>query len=281
MTWLERIRLNSHWNPALYVRFALGGEPVGHLHRRFLGLIETMPDLFQHDQGGVWLGVGDDLLTRTAALDEVVDRLVAAGALPRRRGEYYAVKHHLTGQVLAHIDRGAIGFFGIRAYGVHLNGYIRRRDGLYLWIARRAHDKPVAPGKLDSMVAGGNPVGFSLAENLVKECAEEADMPRDLALQAVPVGCITYKLTHPDVGLRDDVLYVYDLEVPASFMPRNTDGEVERFDLMPAEEVLRRVAETEDFKFNVNLVMIDFAIRHGLIPPDHPDYIDIVRELRQ
>lgn len=281
MSWLERIRRNTQWNPGHYVRFALGGEPVGHLHRRFVGLTETMPDLFQHDQGAVWLAVGDDLATRSAALDDAVNRLVAAGALPRRRGEYYAVKHHHTGQVLAHIDRGAIAFFGIRAYGVHLNGYVRRPDGLYLWIAKRAQAKPVAPGKLDNLVAGGNPVGYSLAENLIKECAEEADIPRSLAEQAVSVGCITYKLTHNDVGLRDDVLYIYDLELPTGFVPRNTDGEIDSFSLMRADEALSLVADTDDFKFNVNLVQIDFGMRHGLIPPDHPDYIDIARELRQ
>ena len=34
---------------------------------------------------------------------------------------------------------------------------------------------------------------------------------------------------------------------------------------MDAVDVLDRVAHTDDFKFNVNLVIIDFALRHGLI----------------
>ena len=36
--------------------------------------------------------------------------------------------------------------------------------------------------------------------------------------------------------MRDDVLFVYDLEVPADFVPHNTDGEIVDFTLMPAGE---------------------------------------------
>ena len=75
--------------------------------------------------------------------------------------------------------------------------------------------------------------------------------------------------------------FCYDLELPADFVPRNTDGEIERFELWPIEQVMETVAETTKFKFNCNLVIIDFLVRHGLIPPDDPDYLEIVRGLRQ
>jgi hypothetical protein len=42
-----------------------------------------------------------------------------------------------------------------------------------------------------------------------------------------------------------------------------------------------RVATTRDFKFNCNLVLIDFFVRHGLIGPDDPDYEAICRGLRR
>ncbi len=38
-----------------------------------------------------------------------------------------------------------------------------------MWIARRAHDKPTCPGMLDNFVAGGQPVGASLKDNVIKE----------------------------------------------------------------------------------------------------------------
>ena len=63
-------------------------------------------------------------------------------------------------------------------------------------------------------------------------------------------------------------------------MPHNTDGEIESFYLWPIAEVRERMAETEDFKFNVALVNIDFLIRHGHLSPDEPGYVDLVEGLR-
>ena len=40
------------------------------------------------------------------------------------------------------------------------------------------------------------------------------------------------------------------------------------------------VDASDDFKFNCNLVIIDF-IRHGILPPEHPDYENILRGLRR
>src|SRR3546814_15669982 len=84
------------------------------------------------------------------------------------------------------IERAACPVLGIRAWGVHMNGYVRRADGLHLWVARRARDKPTYPGMLDNTVAGGQPIGLGLKENLIKECAEEAGIPAALAARAVP-----------------------------------------------------------------------------------------------
>ncbi len=42
---------------------------------------------------------------------------------------------------------------------------------------------------------------------------------------------------------------------------------------MPAAAVLERIRNSFDFKFNVNLVMLDFAVRHGILPPDDPEYL--------
>jgi hypothetical protein len=46
------------------------------------------------------------------------------------------------------------------------------------------------------------------------------------------------------------------------------------------EEVLRRLRDSDDFKFNVALVSLHFALRHGLLTPDRePAYQDIVEGL--
>jgi hypothetical protein len=82
-------------------------------------------------------------------------------------------------------------------------------------------------------------------------------------------------------GLRDDVLFLYDVETPADFTPRNTDGELVSFALMGADEMVARMRNTDDFKFNVNLVNIDFALRHGVIRPDDPEYLALAAGLHR
>lgn len=186
------------------------------------------------------------------------------------------------------LERAAAPFFGIKAYGVHVNGYVRQRhDGqILLWVARRSASKPTWPGKLDHIVAGGQPHGLSLAENVVKECEEEAGIPSTLASQAVPVGVVTYTALQP-VGLKRDVLFCYDLELPEDFVPVAQDGEVQDFFLMSLPEVAAMVAggtpdegDLESYKDNCNLVVLDFLVRHGAIPPDTPGYLELARKLR-
>src|SRR3546814_18788535 len=113
-----------------------------------------------------------------------------------------------------------------------------------MWIGRRARDKHTYPGMLDNTVAGGQPLGLSLRENLVKECAEEAAIPPALAERAVAVSAISYRHMTEE-GFKPDVQFCFDLELPPDFVPRNTDGEIERFPLQPVEEVAALVADNQ------------------------------------
>jgi thiamine pyrophosphokinase len=170
--------------------------------------------------------------------------------------------------VLATLDRGALPAFGILSQGVHLNGLVRRADGLHLWVGFRSRRKAVAPGQVDNIVAGGIPAGLSAEETLVKEAAEEASLPPDLAARARPVGRVSYVMATAE-GLRRDVLHCYDLDIPEGVVPRPGDDEVERFELWPAARVLAAVRETDGVKFNVNLVLIHLFLREGLV--EDPD----------
>ncbi|MCW9001165.1 MAG: DUF4743 domain-containing protein, partial [Rhodospirillales bacterium] len=217
---------------------------------------------------------------RTAAVDAVLHDLVDRGILENWRGEPFPVVTDFAAAPLMAMERAAVPKFGFRGYGIHVNGFVRRDDGIHMWVGRRAMDRGLEPGKLDQLVAGGQPAGLSLVENLIKEGAEEADIPADMMARSVPVGAITYLMDRPE-GLRNDVLFIYDLELPSDFVPRNTDGEVDEFFLWPLEKVAETVHDTEDFKFNCAMVVIDFLIRHGKIAPDTPGYLDLVAGLRR
>jgi hypothetical protein len=123
------------------------------------------------------------------------------------------------------------------------------------------------------------PFGISCADNVVKECGEEASIPEALARRAVAVGIVSY-VGLQEGGLKPDVLFCYDLELPADFVPVPQDGEVEAFERWPLARVAAVVAASKTYKDNCNLVVIDFLVRHGAIAPEAPGYVELVHALR-
>lgn len=191
-------------------------------------------------------------------------RVLAAAKLARWRGEAFDVRARIGGNVLGQVDRGALPVLGLLVEGVHLNAMVRRADGLHLWVGRRAADKALDPGKLDHLVAGGVPSGLTPWACLEKEAAEEAGLAQALLRGAVAVESVSYTMERPE-GLRRDHLHCFDVELPESFTPRPVDGEVAGFELWPMQRAVNAVRATDDFKFNVNLVLIGLFRRLGLI----------------
>jgi 8-oxo-dGTP pyrophosphatase MutT (NUDIX family) len=274
------IRACNNHDPSRVVPLLADGRRIGLLRRDNAAALRRFADVFAVENDRVDLVARGDVAAISRAVDEVVDALVAENRVPKWRNETFDVSARWGEPPVFRLDRGAVPFFGVRAYGVHLNGYRRDDRGLHLWIGRRAPNKQIAPDKLDNLVAGGIGNGHGIAATLLKEAEEEAGLSPALAKNAAPVGAISYRM-ETLLGIRDDVLFVYDLEVPADFVPTNRDGEIVRFDLMPAPAVVDRVRNTDDFKFNVNLVIIDFALRHGLLDPDDPEYLEVATALHR
>lgn len=197
-----------------------------------------------------------------------IARVLAQARLFRWRGEAFDVRADPDGPALAQIDRGALPKFGIGALGVHVNGLVGDR----LWVARRARDKKLDPGKLDHIVAGGVASGDTIASTVAKEAGEEAGIPKELAATAALVGRVQYAMERTE-GIRRDTLYCFDLELPADFTPVPTDGEVEAFELWTLTDVLETVRSTDDFKFNVNLVLIDLFLRRLMVSGAEADVL--------
>lgn len=279
MSFLDKIDACNCWDRARFVPFVAAGAQVGWLTPERAAELRTYTDIFTPAGGGVAMRAAlGTPAARTRAIAAIAPALVAGGGFPALRGELYAVKNRWREKERLRLDRGLAPAFGVRAYGVHVNGFVRRRDGLHLWIGTRAADRPIDPGKLDNMVAGGQPAGLSLMENVVKECREEAAIGAARARTARPTGVITYCCAR-DGGLRADTLFCFDLEMPRDEKPKPSE-EITGYELMPAQEALRLVRTTGRFKFNVALVIVDFAIRHGLITPDTtPDFEAIVAGL--
>ena len=280
MSFADHIRACNNYDPARVVPLLCGDRRLGLLLRENAAALARFPHVFAAEAVGVRLVATGGVDQVSAAVDGVVEALVVENRVPKWRNETFDVMPRWGDQPVFRLDRGAVPFFGARAYGVHLNGYCVIDGAPHLWIGRRAPNKRVAPNRLDNLVAGGIGNGHGVRATLFKEGAEEAAIPASLMEHARPVGAISYRMA-AELGIRDDVMFIYDLELPADFVPRNTDGEIVEFTLMPVASVIARVRDTDDFKFNVNLVILDFAMRHGLIAVDDPEYLDIASGLRR
>ena len=137
---------------------------------------------------------------------------------------------------------------------------------------------------------------MGLVENVIKECEEEAGIPPSLAKKAIATGAVSYTTLPEEGGVKQDVLFTFDLPLPQDFIPRPVDGEVplcrpsfvfsvdpqvESFSLLPISEVQRLVRQTTEYKPNCAVVIIDFFLRHGLVSPDQKGYLALLESLRR
>ncbi len=281
MSYLDRIHECNAHDLVNFRPFWVAGTRVGWIKHAFAQRLGEFPGIFEVADDHVALANRlDDYGRRSEAVDGVLNTLATEGLFSGWRNEPYPVRTGFKEAAYFQMERAAVPRFRVTAYGVHINGYVCEAEGIQMWIGRRALDKPTFPGELDNMIAGGQPVGIGLMENVIKEAAEDAAVPAEIAATAVATGANSYYQEKAE-GLKPDVMFTYDLDLPPDLTPRNTDGEMAEFLRRPAAEVMAITAETRNFKFNCALVNMDFFIRHGLLGPDHPDYMALVRDLHR
>ncbi|XP_062148657.1 nudix hydrolase 20, chloroplastic-like [Alnus glutinosa] len=282
----EKIRICNRGSEkqSEFLPFAIEDQIVGYIHNGFASHLRKFQDVFVFPQdsscGGhvtfhPMLSTPED---RTSAVGDVVKRL-GEELIPGIRNELFPVTSSFGAPVFFSLERAAAPYFGIKAYGVHMNGYVERDGQKLLWIGKRSQEKATYPGMLDHLVAGGLPHGIACGENLVKECEEEAGIPRSIANKAIPVGAVSY-MDIDGYRYKRDVLFCYDLKLPESFRPENQDGEVDSFKLIPVTHVANVIRRTQFYKPNCSLVIIDFLVRHGYMSPEYIGYLDLLQSLR-
>jgi hypothetical protein len=154
----------------------VAGQTVGFLLSSFgERLCQTSGGtVFQLTDSSVQLS--SDLATaeaRTEAVGRCLRTLHRAGVISGWRDELLPVAVDFDSATLFLVERAAAPFLGIKAFGVHVNCFVRTPSGLELWVGRRSRQKQTWPGMLDHMVAGGQPHGISPHANVVKEAKEE------------------------------------------------------------------------------------------------------------
>lgn len=245
--------------------------------------------------GGIWklnkekkyltLDVANaDLARRNALVAESLDTLRKAKTfkvLEGWRDELYPVYGPGRTLVLS-LERSAASLLGILTYGVHLTGYTKSSEGMKIWVPRRSDTKQTYPSMMDNTVAGGLGTGEKPFDCLVRECAEEASLPEEIARKAKACGTLTYfhmrdAMAGGETGLlQPECQYIYDLELPEGVIPAPSDNESQDFRLLGVDEVRAAMAEGR-FKPNCALVVLEFLVRHGFVTAEEePNYIEII-----
>ena len=143
MSYLEHINKCNFYNLKAFRPFTLENIPVGYIRHEFAAKLLRFRDVFNESGRAVTLSKKlKDFSTRSLAVNAVINELILQGQLPKLRDEYYPVTTNFFDPPFFQLDRTAVPYFGVQAFGVHLNGYIENRNGsLDLWIARRAEDR--------------------------------------------------------------------------------------------------------------------------------------------
>ena len=175
MSYLQHIKQCNRFQQDQFLPFFIEEQCYGLTLNQHISHLAKWPDVFVITDSEVHLHPRlKTPETRTAAVDVVMRALFEEGIIDSWVGEQYSISTEFNGTAMMLLERAAVAFLGVQGYGIHLNGLVRKQDGIFVWVAVRSKSKPFWPGQLDQIVAGGQPEGMGLMENLIKEAAEEA-----------------------------------------------------------------------------------------------------------
>ena len=319
---LDRVKHNDRAGIAARsaVPFVIGNNssqtPLGLVLPEAANAFSKFPSVFSVNEHEVrlldrneWFGSGDEnenddgsflLNKRSEALREVLETMrddQSVPALGGWRDEAFSVRESFHSPPLLIVERAAAVLFGVPAYGVFVNGYTcEEQDGrpnrrpTHVWVGKRSPTKQTWPGRLDSLAAGGLGAGVLPRQAIRNECAEEAGIDATYLEERIQaVSAVSYTGFNDDMwGLKRDVLFCFDLELPQDFEPVPVDGEMESFEKIPINRLMELLAEpirNEDdsdnlWKPNVGVVLIDFLVRHGILDADDPCFLELIDALR-
>ena len=234
----------GHLNPELipFLQDSLSKNPIQLLH---LG----------HDRFNIDLAAPSVI---SDSLSQLADRLRQAGFIPGWRNEAFSWIDQ-DGHAYFHLERAAFRTFGFRSIATHINGFTKKGQ---LWLGRRSDSKATDPGVLDNLAAGGISADETPWVCAKRELWEEAGVPEQIAAYIEPAGRIHMRRSTSNLGFHDEVLMMYDLELPDQFVPTNHDGEVSSFIQISFSEAAARIL-ADEFTIDAAFVTADLLLRHN------------------
>ncbi|WP_372825206.1 NUDIX domain-containing protein [Polaromonas sp.] len=247
--WLASLRASARLAPARPRLPLIAGDTViGSVEPDFLSQIRLQPlsdgrntlSKTEHSGRPAWRLLGEP----TAALDALALALREAGLAHAWRDEQLAVAD-AQGQRIGSVERAVVRVLGITTAAVHLVG--QAEDGRF-WVQQRAWSKSNDPGMWDTLMGGMISGADTLASALERETWEEAGLRLDQLRAIVHKGHVDIRRPCDDghgAGYVVERIDWHHCTVPDGQVPVNQDGEVERFVLMDAGEMLEKMHANE------------------------------------
>lgn len=252
--WLDEHRIRADVRPSSFrAPLTIGGKVCGSLEPTLARqLVEAGMPLRAHDAAWAVEGAPDDSLALIARW------LHDHGHGGKWRDELLAVTSD-SGQVMAAIERAAVRTLGIATRAVHLVGTTASRK---VWVQRRALDKAVDPGMLDTLVGGLAAFGESTPQTLERETWEEAGLRLAELRKLRDLGKLIVRRPLHD-GYMVEHIEMFSAELPEDLAPQNQDGEVMGFECLAVDDLMDLMRDGE---FTFEAVLIHAHWREHLAP---------------
>ena len=273
---LASIQQGNRFTRERYTPFFCASVRVGWIRAPLVAELRRYPRVFTVEPDGVHVNRGLTTCdSRSEAIADVVRELGTMPGFGRWNDEFGSIAPCWGGERLMCLPRCATRPFGVRSYGSHVNGMVRRQDEIEYWVARRDSAVSDYGGYFDTLAGGYIAADRLPSEVACAEVREEAGI--DLARHMRPVSLVR-GVDEDDDGVTPYMIFCFDVELPAGEQPNNRDGEIESFHLLSVEQVLERL-EPSRFKFNAVPVIVDWMVRQGLVDSDDPAFAELADAL--
>jgi 8-oxo-dGTP pyrophosphatase MutT (NUDIX family) len=245
--------------PPHWLRLVLDGQNCGWLDPDTARCLLQPPTRFELHSGRLILASdSNDRPALSQAMQQAARRLQEAGIVREWRSELLDILGS-DGRPLACIERAACRPLGIETRSVQLSGF--RPDGTLLAAKRAAH-KLSDPNRWDNLAGGMIAAGERDHEALEREAYEEAGL--DLADLPVTRGARLRVQRMVAEGLMIETVQIFDVELPAGFVPTNMDSEVAAFEFYSVEAAVDAI-ERGEFTLQSSMAILDALRRRGVV----------------
>jgi len=256
-----------HSPPADYIALRTGSQTLGYLSPDHAdALAGALSQCELQNQTLLWNAQDLAPAVRSARLQAALVRLRDIGRLTGWRDEAFCfwsgTESSPDPQQAAYlqVERAGFRFLGMMSHAVHINGFMP--DGS-MWCGQRSANKATDPGMWDNFTAGGLAAGETCDRCARRELWEEAGFCLQAPQNLLSMGRVRISRVSP-LGWHDELLHIYNLSLPAGFVPRNQDGEVQAFECLAPAEVITRISAQQ---FTADAAL---AIAQGVLFPNAP-----------